>query len=492
MARDPEDAATPGARLMRAPADLLERSPQEATRLIALGFLKEAVDARARLGDPSDSEALHDFRVAVRRLRSSCRAFRPFLKGSLPKKFRRGLRELTSATNQARDAEVLLALLVSELPPGPDGGRNGADWLVHRLESRRAQAQERIGADAVAPFDELEPRLRRRLGRFETTVHLDQRRPRRGFGRVAGKLVREHVVELGELLALVTGPDQDEIAHRARIAAKRLRYLLESLARRSKRARSLVTALKGLQDVLGELHDAQVLDIEIVTAAATAAASGAIGVEVAGPPAVAPTPEEVATLRAVARRRAAELYEKLKAEWLEGRARPMLERIDTFGASLERRRAAEHTEIERKYLLTGVPDVAKEVTPLEIDQGWLAGQLVDERVRRTRSADADTFSRTIKLGEGIVRSEFEESMTPETFDTMWLLTVNRRISKRRYQVKEGERTWEIDEFTDRELVLAEVELPAEDEAVTIPGWLAPYVVREVTGEPEYVNVNLAK
>ena len=54
------------------------------------------------------------------------------------------------------------------------------------------------------------------------------------------------------------------------------------------------------------------------------------------------------------------------------------------------------------------------------------------------------------------------------------------------------RNYEIDEFNDRELVLAEIELSAEDEELVIPDWLKPHVVREVTGEPEYVNVNLAK
>ena len=42
------------------------------------------------------------------------------------------------------------------------------------------------------------------------------------------------------------------------------------------------------------------------------------------------------------------------------------------------------------------------------------------------------------------------------------------------------------------LVLAEVELPSEDVQPRLPDWLAPYVVREVTGEPEYLNMNLAR
>jgi CYTH domain-containing protein len=92
----------------------------------------------------------------------------------------------------------------------------------------------------------------------------------------------------------------------------------------------------------------------------------------------------------------------------------------------------------------------------------------------------------------VARSEFEEPMSPDVFETMWELTVNRRISKRRYRVPDGERIWEIDQFTDRELVLAEVELAAEEENPKLPDWLKPYVVRDVTGEPEYLNVNLAK
>ena len=149
-------------------------------------------------------------------------------------------------------------------------------------------------------------------------------------------------------------------------------------------------------------------------------------------------------------------------------------------------------EIERKFLLTSLPPLARDVVPLEIDQGWIAGQMVSERVRRTRAPGADTYSRTIKLGEGVVRSEFEEPMTSDVFETLWPLTAHRRISKRRYPVPDGDRVWEIDEFLDRELVLAEVELEGEEEDVTPPDWLKPFVVREVTGESEYVNVNLAK
>ena len=64
------------------PAELLARPAAEATRLIALGYLDDASAAATRLDDPEDEEALHDFRVALRRLRSTLRAYRPQLRES--------------------------------------------------------------------------------------------------------------------------------------------------------------------------------------------------------------------------------------------------------------------------------------------------------------------------------------------------------------------------------------------------------------------------
>jgi CYTH domain-containing protein len=75
---------------------------------------------------------------------------------------------------------------------------------------------------------------------------------------------------------------------------------------------------------------------------------------------------------------------------------------------------------------------------------------------------------------------------------MWPLTRGHRLRKRRFAVDVDGRTWEIDEFRNRDLVLAEIELGSEDEKVVFPPWLAPAVQREVTAEPEFQNINLAR
>lgn len=151
-----------------------------------------------------------------------------------------------------------------------------------------------------------------------------------------------------------------------------------------------------------------------------------------------------------------------------------------------------NVEIERKYLLSGLPPAVAGARSVLIDQGYVPGKVVRERVRRLREGGGERYVRTVKLGRGVTRQEFEEETTLEIFQALWSVTPGRRLQKRRYFVPADGLTWEIDEFTDRPLVLAELELPAEDHEVRIPEWLAPYVVREVTHERAYANSQLAR
>ncbi|HEV8445509.1 MAG TPA: hypothetical protein VGQ44_01770 [Gemmatimonadaceae bacterium] len=150
-------------------------------------------------------------------------------------------------------------------------------------------------------------------------------------------------------------------------------------------------------------------------------------------------------------------------------------------------------EIERKYLLVGLPPRATTAPALHIDQGYLPGRRINERVRRTKSDDTVRYYRTIKSGSGISRLEIEEETDERFFSAVWPLTLGHRIEKRRYQVAEGDLIWEIDEFLDRSgLWFAEVELSAVDQRVLVPGWLAEFVEREVTEDGRYTNYALSK
>src|ERR1700739_69868 len=98
------------------PTDFLDQPVERAVRVVALTLLRDAATTRARLIDPGDTEALHDFRVAVRRLRSWLRAYRPYLGDSVRDKNRRRLRAVARATSLARDTEVHLQWLHEQDP----------------------------------------------------------------------------------------------------------------------------------------------------------------------------------------------------------------------------------------------------------------------------------------------------------------------------------------------------------------------------------------
>ena len=150
-------------------------------------------------------------------------------------------------------------------------------------------------------------------------------------------------------------------------------------------------------------------------------------------------------------------------------------------------------EIERKYLLSALPQFPRVDTVLEIDQGYIPGETLIERLRRERHPDgAVKYYRTIKLGSGVQRIEVEDETDRATFEHLWMLTDGRRLTKRRYLVPNGDDVWEVDEFTDRELVLAELEIDHVDARIDIPAWLEKVLVREVTDEKAYTNRSLAR
>jgi len=149
-------------------------------------------------------------------------------------------------------------------------------------------------------------------------------------------------------------------------------------------------------------------------------------------------------------------------------------------------------EIERKYLLRTCPPEAAAAPVADIDQGYLPGERILERVRRISAAAGARYYRTIKLGAGVQRFEFEEETTEQFFTTVWPLTRGHRVQKRRYTIRDSEVEWVVDEFVDRPLVLAEIELESADADVRLPAWLAAVLVREVTNEPDFTNYRLSR
>lgn len=158
-------------------------------------------------------------------------------------------------------------------------------------------------------------------------------------------------------------------------------------------------------------------------------------------------------------------------------------------------------EIERVFLLDRLPELPAGAEPWRIEQGYLpdppagerpADAFYEGRVRRKVSPQGrESFVHTIKQGSGLIREETEVALEATAFAAAWVLTEGRRISKTRHRVREGGLVWEIDEFDDLPLVMAEVELDDPEQPAPFPAWLAPRVVRELTEDPRYRNFALA-
>lgn len=143
-------------------------------------------------------------------------------------------------------------------------------------------------------------------------------------------------------------------------------------------------------------------------------------------------------------------------------------------------------EIERKYLVCG--DFKVEAYQSEhIIQGYLSSQ--PERIVRVRVKGNKGYI-TIKgqtNATGVSRFEWEKEIPVDEALALLELAEPGSIDKTRYLIKnsDGKHIWEVDEFHgDNEgLVMAEIELSAEDEPFDKPDWLG----KEVTGDPRYYN-----
>src|SRR5262245_37209228 len=138
---------------MRGGGTRLDRPALAVIVRIARKQLRVAAAAAERVHDGGDAEALHAFRVAIRRLRSMLQAYRSPLGGNVRPKDRRRLRRLADATGPARDAEVQIGRL-RELRQALDGDlRVLASRVLRKLRRRKqdAYAQARAEIDAVYP-----------------------------------------------------------------------------------------------------------------------------------------------------------------------------------------------------------------------------------------------------------------------------------------------------------------------------------------------------
>ncbi|QNK73234.1 CHAD domain-containing protein [Variovorax sp. PAMC28562] len=214
----------------------------------------------------TDSESVHQMRVGIRRLRSALRLFSTII--PTPALLGGELRWLSAALGAARDAEVLAGETLPALTADSDSDSDrtaAVQWTsLLRTASLSADTHRSRAAQALASprYARLTLGLAAWLG-CESWQSSSGKRARKALRQPLHALARGAVMRLhrklrdtGKRLARAT-PEQ---RHRVRIAAKRLRYAIDSFQSLypSKAAHRYVRRLGKLQDALGQLNDAQV------------------------------------------------------------------------------------------------------------------------------------------------------------------------------------------------------------------------------------------
>ena len=145
-------------------------------------------------------------------------------------------------------------------------------------------------------------------------------------------------------------------------------------------------------------------------------------------------------------------------------------------------------EIERKFLVKNNAFKDQTLRSHYIVQGYLSKD--PERTVRVRIIDKEGWL-TIKgksNAQGTSRSEWEKAIPLEDAKQLLVLAIDVPIEKIRYIVPIENFTFEVDEFLthNKNLLLAEIELPSEDTSFPRPDWLGD----EVTGNPSYYNATM--
>ncbi len=147
-------------------------------------------------------------------------------------------------------------------------------------------------------------------------------------------------------------------------------------------------------------------------------------------------------------------------------------------------------EIERKFLVKNNDFKKESVKEIRITQRYLS--FIPERTVRVRIKGDKGFITIKGIGSnsGASRFEWEKEISVKDAFELFKICEEGIIDKTRYNVKSDKHTFEVDEFygDNAGLIVAEVELSAEDEKFEKPDWLG----NEVTGDVRYFNSMLIK
>ncbi|MFT7879009.1 MAG: CHAD domain-containing protein [Sulfurimonas sp.] len=217
---------------------------------------------RVLQNDPGDIEALHQFRIRMRKLRAVLQEFEVFFDPEWLKKHKRLLADLMEQTNDKRDNDVLLSDIDAFAKKVSSKNKKSLDQWKKSLQKKEKNLEktlllfmngDQLSAELIA--------LREHFN-TETIYHVSARQP---LILVAITIIDQKIREIIAQGKELTAQSQKKAYHKLRIEFKKLRYLLELLSPviPQKKLDKVLSHLKKVQTILGEINDLQIQKNEL-------------------------------------------------------------------------------------------------------------------------------------------------------------------------------------------------------------------------------------
>jgi CHAD domain-containing protein len=209
-----------------------------------------------------DIEFIHRMRVASRRLRTRLELFGAFLPNRKAEQWRRQIKRITRSLGNARDLDVQIKFLQDFLDQSSDKkDRPGLKRILLRFRQRRDRLQKKVVKvieqfQAGNQMEEMEGIFRQ----IRTHARLRPVEfPSPFFFAAAQKAVSSRLEEMLSWEDYVKQPDKLKELHSMRIAAKHLRYAMETFDPAYPAGlKDYIKAARKVQDLLGDVHDCDV------------------------------------------------------------------------------------------------------------------------------------------------------------------------------------------------------------------------------------------
>jgi len=244
-------------------------------RKLALRHLNRFIALEAKVLKGDDPDAIHDMRVASRRLQQVLDLIFPTPLPREARRLRRKVRRCRRALGDVRNCDVLLEQAARRLARRRTSNREAWAAVKQHIQERRnesfARAIRKLSKLNLAVFYMRTKAILDRLGSNPDQGHIAQ-----PIAHPDGAAPEPFPVRLAQALTGVWSGFEKQVAasqsdpsaasiHAARIGAKRLRYLLEVVSQLGMPGSSQALAwLRKIQQHLGDWHDMEVLEEMII------------------------------------------------------------------------------------------------------------------------------------------------------------------------------------------------------------------------------------